>query len=198
MSGFDRTGERATTSVRTLLYVLALAMTVASAAGCAKARAETVPDGPPLAVPPPPARVIVPPEEPVLAAAPPTEAPGPVAPPAKPQPPTATPASSSTTPAATAAVPPPIVPPVVESPRPSPPTAADVAAERRIRDVLRRATRDTGRVTYSRLSAAARSLYDQSKSLSEQAEEAIKDRNWNFAEILADKAAVLAADLVGR
>ena len=168
-------------------------------AGCAKARAQTVPDGPPLAVPPPPDRVIAPPEEPVLAAAPPTEAPGPVTPAVPPRPqPTAKPAPSTSVPATTAVVPPPIVPPVIETPKPSPPTAADLASERRIRDILRRATRDIGRVTYNRLTPAGRSQYDQSKSLSEQAEEAIKDRNWVFAETLAEKAETLAAELVAR
>jgi hypothetical protein len=142
--------------------------------------------------------VIAPPEEPVLAAAPPTEAPSPV-PPSVPRPQqTAKPNPAPSTPPAAATTPPPIVPPVVESPKPSPPTAADVASERRIREILRRATRDIGRVTYNRLSPAGRSQYDQSKSLSEQAEEAIKDRNWLFAETLADKAATLAAELVGR
>jgi hypothetical protein len=185
--------------LRLVTCVLALAIGIASAAGCAKARAETVPAGPPLAVPPPPDRVIVPPEEPVLAAAPPAEAPSNVIPsvPSRPQP-TTKPGPAPSAPPATAVAPPPIVPPVVEPPKPAPPTAADVAAERRIREILRRATRDTGRVTYSRLSVAGRSQYDQSKSLAEQAEQAIKDRNWVFAETLADKAATLAAELVGR
>ena len=182
-----------------LTYVLALAIGIASAASCAKARAQTVPDGPPLAVPSPPDRVIAPPEEPVLAAVPPTEAPNPVTPSVpvgKPQ--TAKPNPAQSTPPAVAATPPPIVPPAAEPPKPSPPTAADLASERKIRDILRQATRDTGRVTYNRLSPAGRSQYDQSRSLSEQAEEAIKDRNWAYAETLADKAALLAAELVGR
>src|SRR5688572_18374216 len=91
--------------------------------GCAKARAQTVPDGPPLAVPPPPDRVIAPPEEPVLAAVPPTEAPNPVTPPVpsgRPQPVKPTPTPS--TPPAVAVTPPPIVPPAAEPPKPSPPT----------------------------------------------------------------------------
>jgi hypothetical protein len=163
-------------------------------AGCAKARAQTVPDGPPLSVPTPPDRVIVPPEEPVLAAIPPTEAPGPGTPSTGPVPQVRPPLPSA--PAAAVTTPPPVAPPVVEPARPSPPTAADLASERRIREILRRATRDTGRLTYNRLSAAGRSQYDQSKSLSEQAELAIKDRNWVFAETLADKAATLAAELV--
>lgn len=183
--------------MKLLTSVLALAIGVASAAGCVKARAQTVPNGPPLSVPPPPERVIAPPEEPVIAALPPVEAPGPVTPTAPPRTQPGRPASPSA-PTANTSAPPPVAPPAAEPSRPSPPTAADVANERRIREILRRATRDTGRVTYSRLSAAGRSQYDQSKSLSEQAEEAIRDRNWVFAETLADKAATLAAELVAR
>jgi hypothetical protein len=184
-------------ALRQVTCVLALTMIVVSGAACAKARVQTVPDGPPLAVPSPPDRVIAPPEEPVLAASPPTEPPGPVTP-AVPRPPvTAKPAPAPSAPTTTT-TPPPVAPPVVEAPKPSPPTAADLAEERRIREILRRATRDIGRITYNRLSAAGRSQYDQSKSLSEQAEQAIKDRNWVFAETLADKAATLAAELVGR
>src|SRR4030095_1326541 len=49
-----------------LCIVLMFGMLAATAAGCAKARAATVPDGPPLAMPLPPPRVCVPiePEEP--------------------------------------------------------------------------------------------------------------------------------------
>jgi hypothetical protein len=185
--------------LRTLIYALAVVIAVGAAAGCAKARAQTVPDGPPLAVPSPPDRVIAPPEEPVLAAAPPAENLPPVAPtvPSRTQQ-TTKPAAVPSAPAAVVTVPPPVAPPVAEPPKPSPPTAADIASERSIREILRRATRDIGRITYSRLNAAGKSQYDQSKSLAEQAEEAIKDRNWVFAETLADKAATLAAELVAR
>lgn len=182
--------------LRLLLTVAVLATGVSSAAGCARARAQTVPDGPPLAVPTPPARVILPPEEPVIAALPPVETP-PIVPSAPQRPPAARPAPPSATPAATTSAPP-APPPVVEPPRPSPPSAADIASERRIRQILGRATRDIGRITPGRLSAAGRAQYEQSRSLSEQAELAIADRNWVFAETLADKAATLAAELVGR
>lgn len=77
------------------------------------------------------------------------------------------------------------------------PSAADVAAERNVRDLLGRATRDLGRVDYGRLSANGRSQYEQSKRFTEQAEQALKDRNLPFAVTLADKAATLAAELLG-
>src|SRR5262245_13205781 len=52
-----------------LAIVLGVGISAASAAGCAKARAATVPDGPPLAMPLPPPRVFAPvgPEEPLAA-----------------------------------------------------------------------------------------------------------------------------------
>ena len=77
-------------------------------------------------------------------------------------------------------------------------SAADTAEERKIRDLLTRATRDLNRVDYRRLSSDGRSQYEQSKRFSDQAEQAIKDRNYVFAATLADKAATLAAQLLGR
>jgi hypothetical protein len=67
-----------------------------------------------------------------------------------------------------------------------------------VRDVLVRATRDLGRVDYGKLSADGRAQYDQSKRFSQQAEQALKERNLVFATTLADKAATLAAQLLGR
>ncbi len=111
--------------------------------------------------------------------------------------PTARPTPPAQTPAAAAPAPPPTAP-VAEAPRLAPPTAADLAEEKRITAILQRASRDIARLTYSRLTTDGRAQYDQSKSLSEQAGQAIKDRNWTYAETLADKAATLAAELVGR
>ena len=67
-----------------------------------------------------------------------------------------------------------------------------------MRDVMARAARDLGRVNYQRLSAAGQSQYNQSKRFSEQADQAIKERNYVYAMSLADKAATLAAELAGR
>jgi hypothetical protein len=68
--------------------------------------------------------------------------------------------------------------------------------ERNVRDLLTRAQRDLARVNYGRLSADGRAQYDQSKRFSEQAEQALKERNLTFAFTLAEKAATLAAELV--
>jgi hypothetical protein len=53
-------------------------------------------------------------------------------------------------------------------------------------------------VNYARLSPDGREAYDQSKRFSAQADQALKERNLNFAATLADKAATLAAELIGR
>jgi hypothetical protein len=186
------------TDVRRWLCALCFVAGALTAGACAKARAESVPDGPPLSVPEPPARVLMPIEEPLPAAAaapetpvtaprPPARQPvrRPAAAEAETRPEPAPPAAATAAPAAPA--------PVLRAT----PSAADVAAERNVRDLLGRATRDLGRVDYGRLSVNGRSQYEQSKRFTEQAEQALTDRNFPFAATLADKAATLAAELLG-
>ena len=79
--------------------------------------------------------------------------------------------------------------------RPNSPSG-DAAAERDARDKLARAARDLSRVDYGKLNADARSQYDQSKRFNDQAQQAIKERNFVYALTLAEKAATLAAELV--
>src|SRR5262249_27393007 len=180
-----------------LFGTLALAAVVVS--GCAKAQAKSAPVGPPLDVPAPPPRVLAPVEEPVIAVAPtpePLPEPPPRTPPPRPPARRAEEPRPEPAPAATA------------TPEPAPPTepkelraaspARDAAAEKEVRDTLTRAARDLGRVDYGRLGMDARAQYDQSKRFTQQAEQALKDRNFVFAATLADKAAALAAELVGR
>ena len=160
-------------------------------AGCAKARAEVVPDGPPLQVPEAPQRVLAPVEEPPapLVAVEPAPVPEVVPPPptpprpvtqARPQPPVAPPA------------PPPVAPRDLRAASPA------AVTERSVRDLLERAARDLARVNYNRLSAEGRSQHEQSRRFSTQAEQALRERNLIFAATLADKAATLAMELVGR
>ena len=156
------------------------------ASGCAKVKAASVPDGPPLAVPAPPARVIPTVED--VAAAPPTPAPEPAAP----RPP------AGRAPAPVASQPPPPAPAAEPREVRAGPSAAAAAEERKVREVMARAARALERVNYQRLSAAGQSQYNQSKRFSEQAEQAIKERNYVYAMSLADKAATLAAELAGR
>jgi hypothetical protein len=152
-------------------------------------------------MPAPPERVLAPVELPVAVAAaePPVEAPSdppPVAPPPRtpPRPPQRRAEPERPAEAAPAAAEGPAEP---RDLRPTSP-ALDAAAEREVRDTLARAARDLARVDYARLTADARSQYDQSKRFTQQAEEALRDRNFVFAATLADKAATLAAGLTGR
>jgi hypothetical protein len=173
------------------------------ATACAKARAETVPDGPPLSVPSPPARVLGPVEEPIpaTAAVPETPVTAPVRVPARPPARRAEADAPRQEPPAPApvAVAPPVEPPPAETRElRAAPNANTAAAERNVRDLLARASRDINRVDYTRLSTAGREQYDQSKRFSQQAEQALRDRNFTFAVTLADKAATLAAELLGR
>jgi hypothetical protein len=173
---------------------LGFGLCLASAAGCAKARAASVPDGPPLAMPAPPERVLVPVEAPAPVAAQP------------PEPEPAPPVAAAPKPAPKPAAPkPPPAPPPVAAPAPPPPTdtrqlqtggGASVAIERNVRDLLARAARDLGRVDYNRLTADGRAQYDQSKRFTTQAQDALREKNFVFAETLADKAATLAAELL--
>jgi hypothetical protein len=185
-----------------LVWLLALWLVpvVVLAAGCAKAQARNAPDGPPLQVPEPPPRVIEPSDAP-LASAPAVPDTPPTAAPALPAP-ARPPARRATEAEPREAVPPPAVPAQPPPPDPqralrSAPSGQDAAAERTVRDTLARAGRDLNRVDYGKLSVEGRAQYEQSKRFSQQAEQALKDRNFVFASTLADKAATLAAELLG-
>ena len=181
------------------IWLLGFGIFAASAAGCAKAQAKDIAGGPPLDVPAPPERVLAPVEEaPVLVSAP---------PPAEAAPPAATaPRTPPRPPVRRDPEPPPAAAaPTTPQPAPEPPRelrpaspAADAAAERESRDALARAARDLGRVDYGKLNPDARAQYDQSKRFVEQAQQALKDRNFVFAATLSDKAAALAAELITR
>jgi hypothetical protein len=174
------------------------------ATGCVKTKAASVPDGPPLAVPMAPPRVLAPVEEEPLADNPPPPETAPAPPrtnarPANPQPPRRPPTTTTTPVEEPKPEPPAQTPPAVtEAPAPRPaPTQADAAAERKVRDVMRKASADIGRVDYQRLSTEGKQQYDFSKRFNEQAEQALKERNYAFATTLAEKAADLAAALLG-
>jgi len=186
--------------VRAAMFVLGMGLLGLGSAACAKAQAASAPEGPPLDVPAPPARVLAPVEEPEIAVAPPPELPAAAAPPRTPPrppvrriepPPPAEPVPAAATPPVEVPAEPP------RELRPASP-ARDAAAEKQVRDTLNLAARDLGGVNYGRLSAEAKAQYDQSKRFTQQAEQALKDRNFVFAATLADKAATLAAGLAGR
>ena len=75
---------------------------------------------------------------------------------------------------------------------------ADPEAERRITEMLRNAKGDLSRVDYRGLTRGGREQYDQAKGFTEEAEKALKERNFIYAQTAADKAAKLAAELLGR
>ena len=177
---------------------------------CAKAKAaDLVPDGPPLAMSAPPPRVITPAEG--VAVAPPSppnpETPTPAVagapaprPPAGQKPPQQRAASGTTeTPAAAA---PPEPPPPAAAPPPlevrAVSSAAAAAEEKKVRDVMGRTTAILNKVNYQRLNGEAKKQYDQSKRFNEQADEALKEKNFVYAMQLAENAATFAAQLAGR
>jgi len=190
---------------RAVVFAFAVGWLGVGSFACAKAQAKTTAAGPPLEVPSPPPRIIIPAEEPVIATVPPPETPpaaaaAPPRAPARPAPPRRTePERTETTPpppaAATTGPPPPAEPP--RELRPASP-AADAAAERETREALARSAVALSRVDYGKLNTDARAQYDQSKRFMEQAQQALKDRNFVFAATLADKAAALAAELNSR
>jgi hypothetical protein len=185
------------------MWALGFGIVAAAASGCARAQAKEA-AGPPLEIPAPPERVLAPVEEPVLATAPPPETPA--SPPAAaaprpaPRPPARRPEPErpEPAPAAPAAATPPQ--PTAEPPRELRPAspAADAAAERDTRESLARAAASLSRVDYGKLNVDARAQYDQSKRFMEQAQQALRDRNFVFAATLADKAATLAGELLNR
>jgi hypothetical protein len=78
------------------------------------------------------------------------------------------------------------------------PTQREGEVERRVRTLIAQAMNDLNRVNYQALSVDARNQYDTAKRFATQAEEALRARNLVFASNLADKAAALAAQLLGR
>jgi len=172
-------------------------MAAVAVSGCAKARAETVPDGPPLATPQPPSRVFAPIEEEPLVSSPVAEAPAATAPRVPPatQPVRRTPQPEPEKPAPTPAPAASVEAPRVLSAASAPP---DPEAEKRINALLRNAKDDLNRVDYRGLTRGGREQYDSAKGFTEEAEKALKERNFIYAQTAADKAAKLAAELLGR
>ena len=78
------------------------------------------------------------------------------------------------------------------------PSTADAAAERQVRDLLLRAARIAGPrgLPPAERRGTVRST-EQSKRFSDQAEDALRDRNFPFAATLADKAFTLAPSSAG-
>lgn len=180
------------------LLLLALALTSA----CTRAHAKTMPESPPLDMPVSPPREVAPsdaetPQPVPLPEEPARNAPARLRPPPVREQPRAEPKP----PESPKPEPPPVEPPKPEEP-PKPPTLlqttpanTEVDLERGIRTTLIRAQTDLNRVDAARLNADARTQYDTAKSFIRQAEAAVRAKNLVFAKTVADKAAVLAAQL---
>ena len=172
------------------------------AAGCAKVRAQSVPDGPPLATPPPPSRAFAPiEEEEPLASTPVEKAPSATTPAAtnpttKAPPPRPRQAETERTEQPAVATPQPA--PTVEAPRElraaSSPSNAE--SERKVNDLIRRAQQSLNGVYYQGLSSERKEQYELVKASLKEADQQIKERNFPYAETLADKALKLATELL--
>ncbi|HET9362065.1 MAG TPA: hypothetical protein VFO58_20075 [Vicinamibacterales bacterium] len=179
--------------------LLGVAMTASLSAGCAKARAATVPDGPPLAMPLPPPRVFSPLEEEPLAASPAVAEPAASGAPQVTQKQDRAANRPSREPEKAEAPPPPAPAPVVEPARElrAASTPADAEADRKIRLLLNAAKGNLEKVNYGKLSTAGKEQFDQARNFATQGDEALTQRNYVFAETLADRAAKLATELLG-
>ena len=90
-------------------------------------------------------------------------------------------------------------PPVVDPPRLTTPETPDAdAATRQVRESLARARRALAALRYERLTPDARAQYDTVVQLMQQAEEAVRTRDFVFALKVADKAQTLARRLGGQ
>jgi hypothetical protein len=173
------------------------------AAGCGTARA-TQARHEPLVVPQPPPRIIAPAPEPESPPRPVID-PEPVPPlpraarpapqrtdtkPTEPAPDTpAATAAPAATPAPTSGAAPELR--TVEAPD-------DQRATKQVRETLDRANRTLGTVDYRNLSQAAKLQYDMAKRFIEQAEEAVKAKNYTAALLMSEKADTIAKELSGR
>jgi hypothetical protein len=183
-------------------YILILGAALTS--GCARAHAKAAPENPPLDMPAPPPRDIEANDEnppaPVELPSEPARSPIHRAPP----PPARTePARAEPKPAEPPTEPP--RPPVNEEapPRPATPLQTMPAnevdeLEKAIRALMTRAQQDLNRVDYRSLNSEARFQYETAKNFILKADDAIRAKNFEFAKTVADKAAVIAAQLAAR
>lgn len=189
--------------LRTWLRVGAFAVTSLTAVACAHTQAKALVELPPLDMPSAPPRVVEaaePQQVPIIALpdeAAPSLRPRPTTPPRAevprpPEPPKAE--QAATEPKATEEAPKPASPTTLQTT----PTQREAEVERRVRGLIARASSDLGRVDYKALNGDARNQYDTARRFATQAEDALKARNLVFANNLADKAAALAAQLLGR
>ena len=147
--------------------MLVLLIAAASGAACTRTQARTAPEMPALVVPLPPPRLV----EPITNLADASEE---------------VPAPENEPPA-----PPASPPPVLQTI----PAVRESAVERAIRADLDTAAGDLKRVDYRLLTPNARANFDQAQRFISQADAALREKNYVFAETVASKAATLAAQV---
>lgn len=184
------------------LCLVSLLAIVATGAGCARARAASVPQGPPLSVPAPPERVLVPVEaEEPRAEAPAPSAVPPAPPPARTEKPPQQPRNRAETETRTEPAPPaPAAPVAAATEKPSlqiaPSPGESAATEARVNTLLGRYTRAMKQVDESRLSAPQRLNVTEARRHERQARDYLMARNYQAASAAAEKAAILAESLL--
>lgn len=195
---------RGPTRARAAWLRLGLAtLTTTAVVACAHGQAKTVAELPPLDMPSPPPRVVeaAEPQPPAVVSLP-DEPRSTIR--TRPSPParvdTQKPAEPPKTDVIVAETPkpadePPKTPPTTLQ---TTPTQREGEVERRVRILIAQAMNDLNRVNYQALNADARNQYETAKRYATQAEDALRARNLVFAGNLADKAAALAAQLLGR
>jgi len=182
----------------TRIYILLLGAALIS--GCARAHAKAAPENPALDMPAPPARAIETsddnPPTPVELPSEPARTPI-KRPPPRTDPPRAEPKPETPPPE------PPKPPVAEEPPHPTPPLQTTPAEEvgeleNAVRALMARAQQDLNRVDYRTLNPDAKNQYEVAKGFIRQADDAIRVKNLEYARYVADKAAVIAAQLAGR
>jgi hypothetical protein len=192
-------------AMRRYFPLLLLPLLVAAAAGgCATAGAKGESATTLLDVPLPPPRVLVPPppppeEPPADVGAAPDTSPGPVS--GRKTPSAARPASPKKdpvepSPAAGAAVV--VPPPVAQAPTLEQPPGKPDETEGQVKATMAKAKADLDKVNYKGLNPDGKAQYDTAKRFIDEASQALGQKNLVYALKVADKAAGLAAGLLGR
>lgn len=181
--------------------LIALAIAAGLLSACATTQATVPVEHPALDVPPVPARVIEPaPLPPVLGPEPVGDLP-PISPttgrPRVPRPENAKGDPKTEPPPAEPVTPPAPVTPTVPPLR-TPATPDSSQAAKQIREINARASDMLNTTDYQKLPKEQQAVYQNAKLLINQAEDAIKASNFEFARNLAEKAERLAKELQGR
>jgi hypothetical protein len=194
----NRSTGRAPRPVRFAAVCAGLLVLGLGATGCVRAKAASVPQGPPLSVPAPPARVVIPvPEDEPRAEAPAPAAVPPDLPAPRPEAPRARPAPAETR--TEPAVPAPAAP-AAATEKPSlqiaPSAGESAASEKGVLAELARYADFSKRIDRSGLSSPQRMNLTEAISFERRARDYLANKNYQAALAAAEKAAQLAESLL--